>query len=100
MIDKEIEEVDKDELLNKLIEGGIVDRNNAIIEAVQHNIKDDSIINQIKRLKSDNTFLFGLNGGGYTVSTFAYAALDVLNIEKYKGNDEYVKKLIDFKFKF
>jgi hypothetical protein len=56
MIDKKIEEVDKNELLNKLIEGGKVDRVNSILKVVDYKIKDDSIINQIKQLKRDNTF--------------------------------------------
>ena len=38
--------------------------------------------------------------GGYTVSDFAIAALDVLGIEQYKGNEENIKAIIESKFEF
>ena len=53
------------------------------------------IIDSLKALKSDNSRI-----AGYKISDFCMAALDIMNIEKYNGNDDAVIKLIESRFEF
>lgn len=44
---------------------------------------------RLKSLKNDNVYVLGR-----PISSYAIAALDILNIEKYKGNDTDIRDLI------
>ena len=65
-------------------------RMDAILWAAYHNCNDESTVSRIKELKTDSS-----GSMGYTVGDYAVAALDRLNIEKYSGNDRYMKAFID-----
>lgn len=86
---------DESAIYNGLNHNGAVIRMNGIMFAANFKFKKSSIIDAIKKLTEDNTEF-----NGYTVSQFAFAALDVIGIEKYQGNDENIKELIDYKFVF
>lgn len=74
---------------------GLHFRTNAIACAVIYNMTDDDIINAIKKLKPDTYTSIGTSASGC-----AYAALDILGIEKYTGDDREVKEYLDCKFDF
>lgn len=78
-----------------LQQDGAIFKANGIISAVNHKIISENIVNQIKKLKDDKTLI-----SGYFISEFAVAALDVLGIESYNGDNEKIVKLIDSKFNF
>lgn len=61
----------------------------AVIGAVNNHAINDEIINQLFRLRSDKTIVFG-----YSLADFATAALDKFEIERYKGDDPVVRILI------
>lgn len=64
---------------------------NAIIFGGQHRIKDASFIRRLKEdlIFSDITFF------GKKLSDFVEVTLDLLDVQKYKGNDDYIKELIN-----
>lgn len=68
---------------------------NAIAWTTKNNIKNAGLISSIKKLTNDNTLI-----SGYTVGQFALASLDILNIQKYQGDDVSVKNLIESNFDF
>lgn len=74
---------------------GALYRINGIVGCVLHSIKTDEVISVIKELLSDDVTV-----SGYMVSDFALAALDLLNVSKYAGNNDRVKALIKCKFQF
>lgn len=83
-----------------LIEKNIASNNNlgcilAIAAAVKNQIKTDVVVCSLKRLKNKNEFEFCMN-----VSELSLAALHMLGIENYSGDNKNVKKLIDNKFSF
>lgn len=68
----------------------------AVVIIVNKKILDEEIINCLKEIKSlDNEYV-----RTYSVSVFASAALDILDIEKYKGDDEIVKEFIKERMNF
>ena len=67
----------------------------AIGACVKNNVTDPYIIDGIKDLKKVDEFEFCIN-----VGCMATAALDVLHIEKYTGNDRRILDLIESKFSF
>ncbi len=95
------------ELLNKCKEGnkeainralsaaGAIYRINGIFNAVIHKVTADDTVSIIKSLKTDD-----IEVSGYSVGQIALAALDVLNIEHYSGDDKKVHALIASKFAF
>lgn len=65
-------------------------RIDAIRWATYHHMESSDIVARIVELKNDDSVFFG-----YTVSNFAIAALEKMGIEKYEGDDEYQKDLIE-----
>lgn len=67
---------------------------NAVIFCAKYNVKLENFIFMLKNsfINSDITFF------GMPFSKIAIAALDVLGVEKYSGDDSLVKQLIDSKF--
>lgn len=82
-------------ILKGLSHNGALIRINGIMFAVKFKHSSDKIITKLKELLSDNTEV-----DGYSVSQFATAALDVMGITKYTGNDENVLELIESEFSF
>lgn len=66
----------------------------AIRSCVLNRFKNDNIINLLKKLKSSNM----IEWNSCKISNCALAALHLLDIEPYEGNDEQVKDLIDTVF--
>lgn len=90
---------DKNEIIAAMLCDASFYRMNGIVEAVKHGLKEKAITRQIKNLMNDKTGALSLRGG-YTVADFAIAALDVLEIEKYTGDEENIKAIIQSKFEF
>lgn len=86
---------DKTAVVAGLSHPGAIYRMNAISFSVLFHISDAEIIQKITELKNDQVAL-----DGYSVSDFAFAALDVMGFESYVGNKASVKNLIKSKFEF
>ena len=69
---------------------------NAILQGAKHCITDSSFIRalQEKHVNSDVVLL------GVRIGSCAIAALDYLNIKKYKGDDQFITGLIETKFQY
>lgn len=74
---------------------GLHFRTNAAVCAALYKLKDDEIIEALKRLKSENYTSIGTSASGC-----AYAALDMLGVDKYVGNSREVKNYLENKFEF
>ena len=81
--------------IKMLYGNGTYDKFNGIIACVMENIKTDKVASRLKELKNDTTTI-----AGHPISDFSLAALDVLGIEKYQGDDEGIIEIIDSQFKF
>lgn len=84
----------------QLIEENISSDNNlgcllAIGAAVKNNVKTDIVVNALKKLKNKEEFEFCMK-----ISELALAALHVLEIEYYLGDNKNVKEIIDSEFSF
>lgn len=79
----------KETIKNCLYSESQYTRMDAILWATYHKYKDYDIIERIIDLKIDNE-----GGMGYSVGNYAIAALDILNIEKYSGDENSQKDLI------
>ena len=90
------QEQNNDTLVEMLYSDGITLKCGAIAELTRRKIIDNDVINRIKELKKDN----GSFWHDYLVSDFAYAALDVLGIDRYMGNKKETKELINVKLDF
>lgn len=66
----------------------------AIKHCVLNKITDNKTIAIIKNLKNSNL----IEWNSCKISNCAYAALHLLNVEFYKGNDEQIQDLIDTVF--
>ena len=86
---------DKNAIISGLSHNGAIYRMNAISFSALHNIQDADVKKKITELTDDDISL-----DTYSVSDFAYAALDVMGIALYKGNSDSVKRLIESKFEF
>lgn len=64
-------------------------RLDSLIWAAYFKFAEDDVIARIKELKSDED-----GAMGYKVKNYAVAALDVMNVEKYSGNDKNLQDLI------
>lgn len=98
-IDKRVQNMidgDKDAIIDGFIGSSCVLCVNAIIQATLHKMNDKAVEVQLQRLKKDDTYIFGQNTG-YRISDFAYAALHLLEIVPYNGNDRAVMALIESK---
>lgn len=81
--------------IKMLYRDGSFDKFNGIIECVKSNLKTAEIIERLKELKNDTTTI-----AGHPIADFSMAALDILGIEKYDGDDNSIKQLIESKFDF
>lgn len=68
----------------------------AILSGTREGMHDRAFIKGLKRLKKSEVTLLG----GVKLRDFAVAALDLLNVEKYIGDDEHIKKYISSNFDF
>ena len=79
--------------INAIIEGLIskssLFRLQGICGAVNNNVCNSAIKNQLMRLTNDGTVV-----SGYSISQLAIAALDRFGIEKYEGDDSTVLNLL------
>lgn len=66
---------------------------NAIITGTRIGLDDNSFILKVKALKNSDAVLLGTH-----LSHVAKAALDVLKIEEYSGDNKLIKELIDTRF--
>lgn len=92
---KKIQNGDRDAILQGLAHSGAFYRINAAVSAGKYFVREPVIGIYLKRLKEDKIIM-----DGYRVADFAYAALDILEIEKYMGNDIRVRRLINSRFNF
>ena len=74
---------------------GALLRINAIINAVKFKVTPDEFISRIRDLTRDDNYV-----SGYQVSDFAYAALDILGIQRFKGDRPEIKQMIDCRLSF
>lgn len=74
---------------------GTFNKFNGIIECVKTNIKTDKVVERLKELKKDTAHI-----AGHPISDFSVAALDIMNIEKYNGDNVDIKGLIKSKLSF
>lgn len=74
---------------------GILYRINGICNSVKYNIIDANIIRELEKLMNDERTIYG-----YSISDFAYAALDLLGLRKYLGERLQVREFIVSKFDF
>jgi hypothetical protein len=74
---------------------GAIYNMNAIVWTTKNKLKNIELISNIKALKNNDISI-----NGRTVGQFATASLDILNIEKYNGNDILIKELIKSNFDF
>lgn len=81
--------------IEMLYREGTFNKFNGIIECVKLNLKTDTVIKRLKELKNDTTII-----AGYPISNFSVAALDIMNIEKYNGDNVDIKGLIKSKLSF
>lgn len=86
---------DENAILRGLSHPGAIYRVNAAINAVRFEVKKFQVKVYLDRMKADNVVV-----NGYRVSEFAYAALDLLGMERYSGNEPKTKALIKSKFDF
>ena len=71
-------------------------RLNALIYGAKFNIHDKDFISAVKDIASRSDVSFF----GVPFKSYAAAALDVLNVKKYNGKDDFILKLISSKFNF
>lgn len=69
----------------------------AIICSVQHNIVEENVVNKISSMKNDDEYLRSV---AFTVGEFSSAALHLLGIEEYTGENKSIIRLIESKFDF
>lgn len=69
---------------------------NAIIAGTQQGITDTVFVDELKKLVSNTEIILM----GIPISDIAIAALDILGITKYNGDDEYIHSLITSKLAF
>lgn len=82
-------------LLDALPHQGSIYRMNAIAFSCICKADNAQIAEKIRKLKGDNAIL-----DGYSVSDFAKAALDIMQIEKYSGDNVRIRNLIESGFVF
>ena len=78
-------------LMNKLNSDGALFRVQGIISCAKLNEVPFQIADKLRELKADDVDIMGR-----PVSQYAIAALDILKIEKYTGNDQDVKDFIKY----
>lgn len=78
------------EVTEALIHGNFIVRAKAVCEAVNRHLEDPGTIEAIQILKGDSTLFWNQ----YLIQDFAFAALDILGVEKHRGENERVDALI------
>ena len=86
---------EKSAIIEGLLHRGSIFRMNAIGFSSMIEDADADIVHEIQKLKDDSVML-----DGYRVSDFAIAALSLMGVEEYKGDQKQVKDLITSKFDF
>lgn len=94
-----MEHGEKDAIIKGLISKVAIDRVNAIRYSVRNAYIDPAIVNLIRELKNDESDVWGTNTN-YPNYAYAIAALDILGIEKYDGDHEGIRRLIQSKMEF
>ncbi len=71
-----------------------MERLNAILLGAKYKVKNAQFLNNVSEMSGDegNTFF------GTPMSTFATAALDVLGVKKYTGDDGYILEMVESGF--
>ena len=69
---------------------------NAVIAGTQQGLTDTVFVDELKKLVSNTEIILM----GIPISNIAVAALDILGIIKYDGDDEYIQNLIISKLAF
>ncbi|MBQ4424573.1 MAG: hypothetical protein II882_02415 [Lachnospiraceae bacterium] len=77
------------EVINKLTDAGAVFRCQGILECLEKSMNAPDVAEAMKLLKNDGVVIMGRK-----ISSYAQAALDILGIERYNGNDPEVIELI------
>ena len=85
---------DVSEILNGIVSDIPILVMNAIIGGAENRVKDRRFIDSLKEQKSNDIELLHIR-----IGDVAIAALDVLGIEKYTGDDQAVKDIIYTQFK-
>lgn len=83
------------ELVDALRHENFLVRSGAIWEVANRRVLNDDIILLLKKLKKDETVFWP----PVKVQDLAFAALDILGIEKYSDDNAYVKGFIKTKMK-
>ena len=94
MMDK-MKKGDREAILKGLFHMGAIFRMNGAAFAVIHRIDDGEVAARLRELTKDPVTL-----DGYSVSDFAFAAMDLLGLSQYRGEKEAVKRLIESNFDF
>lgn len=68
---------------------------NAIIYSTVFHIDDAAVVDQIKKITKDNSYL---RICAFTFGEFATASLHLRGVEKYSGNNDSIVRLIESKF--
>ncbi len=80
-------------IVEGLSNGSVIDRFNEIIAVVRYRVVTDEVEAFLKSLCDDHSRAYRGNPD-ITVSNFAIAALDLLELKTYDGDNEYIQKLI------
>ena len=86
---------DRNAILRGIQSTGTSDKSCGICFAAIHRIRDSEMIAAIRAAKEDADLIYA-----YRISDFAIAALDILGVEKYTGDNELIQTLIHSKFAF
>lgn len=84
------------EVTEALSHENFIVRVRAICEAVDRRLDDAKTIEAIQALKNDSTSFWNQ----YLIQDFAFAALDILGVEKYKEKNERVDALVESQLHF
>lgn len=77
------------DIVSKLKSDGAIYRCQGILECLKGNIQDKSVLDLVSKLKNDNVVILGRK-----ISSYAIAALDILGVEKYSGEDVEIVEFI------
>ena len=78
----------------KLSESGGLRRLNSILYGAKYQVRSERFINNVIAMSSDDQTKFF----GTPISSFAKAALDILGVKKYTGDDRYIHEMIESGF--
>ena len=72
-----------------------LNRLNSILFGAKYGVRAERFITRLIDMSTDNATTFF----GTPMSSFAKAALDILGVEKYTGDDDYIRIMIDSGFR-